>query len=178
MRKRLFAFALGLSALTSASAQNGVDHTREQVSRRAQDQIATVAAAIATYRDFALAKRRGWKRFGDEDAPLMGEHWYLPADKGGVDYAHGDRFDRRRPSNLMYTDIGGRRVLTGVTFNMRLGPGEPLPAGFDGPDDKWHVHARGRRRMCAKVWRAAIRRGSTRRESMAGRCSTGRGAAR
>lgn len=39
----------------------------------------------------------------------------------------------------MYTDAGGRRVLTGVTFNVRLADGEALPQGFAGNADRWHV---------------------------------------
>ena len=31
-------------------------------------------------------------------------------------------------------------MLTGVAYTVRLGTGEPVPAGFDGPNDKWHVH--------------------------------------
>jgi hypothetical protein len=105
----------------------------------AEAQIAAVRAAIARYQDFEVAKREGWKKFGG-DAPLMGEHWFLPKERGGVDYVHGDRLDWSRPSNLMYTEIGGRRVLTGVSFNVRLGPGEPVPEGFAGRADEWHVH--------------------------------------
>jgi hypothetical protein len=40
----------------------------------------------------------------------------------------------------MYSEIGGQRVLTGVAFIVRLAPGEPLPEGFAGRADQWHVH--------------------------------------
>lgn len=40
----------------------------------------------------------------------------------------------------MYTDIGGRKMLTGVTFNVRIGAAEPVPDGFAGAADVWHVH--------------------------------------
>lgn len=131
------ALAAGITALTTASAHNGVDHTREKVSERAQAQLAELAAGIGPYRDFAVARARGWKQFGGEDTPLMGEHWFR---EGGPDYVHGARIDFAQPSNLMYTEIGDRRVLTGVAYTVRLGPGEPVPVGFDGPNDKWHVH--------------------------------------
>ncbi len=103
----------------------------------AEAQLATVAAAGAPYRDVAVARARGWKQFGGEDTPLMGEHW---VQKDGPDYVAGERLDFARPSNLMYTTIGGKRVLTGVAFTVRIGADEPVPAGFAGNADKWHVH--------------------------------------
>lgn len=102
-------------------------------------QLAAVRAGTARYQEFEVARREGWRKFGG-DGPLVGEHWYLPVEKGGVDYRGGQPLDFSRPSSLMYTDIGGRKVLTGVTFNVRLGDGEPVPEGFAGPGDVWHVH--------------------------------------
>lgn len=102
-------------------------------------QLAGLNAAVARYRDFEMAKREGWKKFGG-DGPLMGEHWYLPKERGGLDLVGRQPIDPARPSNLMYTDIGGKRVLTGVTFNVRIAPGQPVPEGFAGSADKWHVH--------------------------------------
>ena len=106
---------------------------------QAQAQLRTVEQAVSRYRDFEVARREGWKKFGG-DAPLMGEHWHLPLERGGVDYQAGQRIDFRRPSNLMYAWIGSKRVLTGVSFNVRLAPGEPVPEGFAGSADEWHVH--------------------------------------
>jgi len=103
----------------------------------AQAQLARVAEAVERYRDFEAAKAQGWKPFGG-DEPLMGQHWYHPE---GPDYqSSAARLDFARPSNLMYTEIGGRMVLTGVSFNVRLAPGERLPEGFAGRADEWHVH--------------------------------------
>jgi hypothetical protein len=101
-------------------------------------QLAQVRTAAARYRDFAVAEREGWRKFAG-DLPLMGEHWYLPGGQGAA-YASDQAIDWSRPSNLMYTEIGGSRVLAGVTYNVRLGPGEPLPEGFAGSGDTWHVH--------------------------------------
>jgi hypothetical protein len=101
-----------------------------------QAELAEVRAAVAPYRDIEGAKRNGWKPFGG-DGPLMGQHWYS---KVGADYVHGDELDFSRPSNLMYTKIGDAMVLTGVAFVVRLAPGEPLPEGFAGDEDRWHVH--------------------------------------
>ena len=129
--------AAALVLATTASAHDGVDHKREKISPRAQAQLAELAHGIRPYHDFAEAKRRGWKQFGGEDEPLMGEHWFRA---NGPDYVSGMPIDWSQPSNLMYTDIAGRKVLTGVAYTVRLGPGEPPPVGFDGPNDKWHVH--------------------------------------
>jgi hypothetical protein len=99
-------------------------------------QIAEVRDAVRRYRDIAAAKREGWKPFGD-DGPLMGQHWYQ---KGGPHYVHGDTLDFSRPSNLMYTRINGEMVLTGAAFAVRIGPHDPVPEGFAGDEDRWHVH--------------------------------------
>lgn len=98
-------------------------------------QLAAVRAAVEKYRDFAVAEREGWKPFGG-DEPLMGYHYSGPA----PDYVSGDQLDFSQPNNLMYTDIDGRKVLTGVAFVVRIGDGEPVPEGFAGDSDRWHVH--------------------------------------
>ena len=102
-------------------------------------QLATLRRALVRYADFEVARKEGWRIFGG-DGPLVGEHWYLPVQRGGVDYRAGQPLDFTRPSSLMYTDIGGKKVLTGVTFNVRLADGEPVPEGFAGAGDVWHVH--------------------------------------
>ncbi len=131
--------ALPLAALAlaaPAAAHDGVVH-EAGLPRATTAQIHELAAAIAPYRDFAVAEREGWKKFGG-DEPLMGEHWYHP---DGPDYAGSDaEIDFSRPSNLMYTVIDGRRVLTGVAFTVRLADGEAVPQGFAGDADRWHVH--------------------------------------
>jgi hypothetical protein len=107
------------------------------VPHAAQAQLNQVRAAVERYRDFDAAKAEGWKPFGG-DEPLMGQHWFHPK---GPDYVSPyARLDFARPSNLMYTEIDGRMVLTGVSFNVRLAPGERLPEGFAGAADRWHVH--------------------------------------
>jgi hypothetical protein len=134
MRKLLVLGSLVAHA-TLAHAHDGVSHD-PRLPAATQAQIHEVAAAVARYRDFRVAEREGWKKFGG-DEPLMGEHWH--SDRG-PDYVSGDRIDFSRPSNLMYTDIGGKKVLTGVAFIVRLADGEPVPEGFAGTADHWHVH--------------------------------------
>jgi hypothetical protein len=151
MRQMMIAAAL-IAAPAAAQHQHHQHHQHapaakpvQQVPRPAppnaqlQAQLAALNAAVARYRDFEVAKREGWKKFGG-DGPLMGEHWYLPKERGGLDYVGRQPIDVRRPSNLMYTTIGGKRVLTGVTFNVRIAPGQPVPEGFAGASDVWHVH--------------------------------------
>ena len=143
---------LGLSAAAAAvtavavSAQHAGHRPPSRPAAPLAAQPATLAAqldvlraGIARYADFDTARREGWKKFGG-DGPLVGEHWYLPQRDGGPDYVRGQPLDFARPSNLMYTDIAGRKVLTGVTFNVRIGEDEPVPAGFAGTADTWHVH--------------------------------------
>lgn len=121
------------------SARHGHSAPAAAAPATAEAQLATLRHALVRYADFGAARREGWKKFGG-DGPLVGEHWYLPVERGGVDYRSGQPLDFTRPSSLMYTDIGGQRVLTGVTFNVRLADGEPVPEGFAGPGDIWHVH--------------------------------------
>lgn len=102
-------------------------------------QLDTVRATVARYRDINVAMREGWKPFaGGADEPLMGQHWY--SKDPGLDYVAGGPIDLGRPNNLMYTDINGEMVLTGAAFVVRLGPRDAVPAGFAGPEDRWHVH--------------------------------------
>ncbi|MEM8792498.1 MAG: hypothetical protein AAGE80_12835 [Pseudomonadota bacterium] len=99
-------------------------------------QIAEVHEAVARYRDVTVAEEEGWRTRGP-GAPLMGEHWSLR----GMDLpVAGEPINFSRPSTLVYSDIGGRRELIGVAFLVRLGPFDPLPEGFAGPEDRWHVH--------------------------------------
>lgn len=126
------------------AAPQALDHSNHtahaNVSPAAQRQVAQVARAIEKYKNFSVTEAEGWRKFGD-DEPLMGEHWYPPESLGWEEYLGSDaRLDFARPSNLMYTEIGGEKVLTGVAFVARLAEGERVPEGFAGSADKWHVH--------------------------------------
>jgi len=63
----------------------------------------------------------------------MGEHWYHP------DLVKKP-LDLSRPATLQYAVIDGARVLVGVAYNLYQRPDEPLPEGFSGSEDHWHVH--------------------------------------
>ncbi|APE27751.1 hypothetical protein [Aurantiacibacter gangjinensis] len=125
--------ALAACASTPPPPAPVVDHYRP-TSEAAQ--LEEVRAAVERYRDFRAAERDGWEPFGD-DEPLMGRHYH---NSNAPDYVHGDALDFSRPNNLMYTEIDGEMVLTGVAFVVRLGEGEPVPQGFAGSRDRWHVH--------------------------------------
>lgn len=101
-----------------------------------QNEIAAIERAVAPYRDIRQARTDGWRR-STGHVPLMGEHW---ARRDGVDYVVGDVLDLRRPSNLIYADIGSRMELVAVSYVVRIGPNDPMPGGFSGPADVWHVH--------------------------------------
>ncbi len=136
MKNALYLSALVALIALPALAHNGVPH-EAGLPRATIAQIHEAYEATLKYRDFSVAEREGWKKFGG-DEPLMGEHWHHP---DGPDYVGSDAdLDFSRPSNLMYTDIGGKRTLTGVTFNVRLGDGEATPQGFSGNADRWHIH--------------------------------------
>jgi hypothetical protein len=116
----------------------GVMRGRADPSNRLQSvQLADVRASIQRFADIRIAKREGWKPFGD-DEPLMGMH--LTAPQEVLDYVAGQPLDFSRPNVLMYTKMNGRMVLTGAAFIVRIAPGDPLPEGFSGYSDAWHVH--------------------------------------
>ena len=97
-------------------------------------ELTAVRQATAAYQDVAAAERDGYRfrRFGI-DAPLMGEHW--------VSWERMNQpIELKRPSVLQYIQVGGRRVLVGVTYGRLQRPGDPLPDGFAGSADEWHVH--------------------------------------
>lgn len=95
-------------------------------------QLAGVRRATERYLDHANAVSDGFRKFG-ADGPLMGEHWYHPDRvKEPVDLA--------RPATLQYALINGRRSLVGVAYNLYQRAHDPLPNGFEGGDDQWHVH--------------------------------------
>ena len=101
-------------------------------------QLDAARAAAARYRDVEVARAEGWKPFGGgTEEPLMGTHYWSET---APDYVAGDAIDPARPNNLMYAEVDGETVLTGLAFVVRIAPGDALPAGFAGPEDRWHAH--------------------------------------
>ncbi|UTA48486.1 hypothetical protein L1F30_02820 [Simiduia sp. 21SJ11W-1] len=126
-----------ISAPTTAAhhpvaAQPEPDNWRELLPA----QIAEVNRAASKWQDYDAAIAAGWEPFGGEE-PLMGQHFHNPS---APDYVSGDLLDFSQPNNLMYATLNGKKTLTGVAFVVRIGEHEPVPAGFAGPKDAWHVH--------------------------------------
>ncbi|HEX2443768.1 MAG TPA: hypothetical protein VHJ77_07450 [Vicinamibacterales bacterium] len=95
-------------------------------------QIEEVRLATARYRDHGVARDDGYRLFGSE-GPLMGEHWYrsdLVRKPLALDH----------PSTLQYATIANERRLVGVAYTTYRRPTDPMPEGFAGSDDHWHVH--------------------------------------
>ena len=101
-----------------------------------QAQIETATNAVSGYADFRAARRAGWVPFGGETL-LMGRHYQH---RDNIDYVTGDELDFTRPTNLVYSKINGQNQLVALAWVVRKRPDEPLPAGFAGPADIWHVH--------------------------------------
>lgn len=137
--KRLAAGLVAIYAAWGCAQHPQADHASHTAqvasvsgSPELRAQIAAVRAATERYRDFENAKRDGYRLFGKE-GPLMGEHWYR------ADLVK-QPLDLTRPSTLQYATIDGRRELIGVAYTVYGRPGEPLPEGFAGSEDAWHVH--------------------------------------
>lgn len=109
-----------------------------------QGQLDAAFQAASHYASINTAKREGWRPFG-ADVPLMGQHFQH---RDAPDYVTGDRIDFSRPSNLVYAEIRGRKQLVALAYVVRKRPDEPLPQGFAGGEDIWHIHD-GRRFLSA-----------------------------
>ncbi|MEM9844594.1 MAG: hypothetical protein AAF965_07320 [Pseudomonadota bacterium] len=99
-------------------------------------EVQTAHENALRYTDLRTAKRAGWRPFGGE-APLMGRHYEHP---DNPDYTTGDKLDWTKPSNLVYSTINGREQLVALAWVVRISPGDPMPSGFSGRRDIWHVH--------------------------------------
>jgi hypothetical protein len=118
----------------SSATHDSTEHTANHAAHRLlAQQIAAVREATARYQDVEEARRDGFVLFAGGEAPLMGEHWYR---KDRVK----DSLALARPSTLQYATIGGERRLVGVAYTVYQRPDEPLPEGFAGDADHWHVH--------------------------------------
>lgn len=112
----------------------------DQLPGATRRQLIEVALAVERLRDFSVARREGWKKFGGEE-PLLGEHWYPPEKLGWPEYVGSKaQLEFSRSSKLIYATIDGRRVLTGVAFVARLADDEAMADGFACSSDRFQVH--------------------------------------
>lgn len=99
-------------------------------------EMEAVRRAVARYEDHDVAVADGYHHFDRRMGPgnpLMGEHWFLP---GRSD----EPLDLQHPSTLIYATIDGEKRLVGVAWSVFRRPGDPMPEGFTGDADHWHVH--------------------------------------
>ncbi|MGH7461297.1 MAG: hypothetical protein ACREMA_09750, partial [Longimicrobiales bacterium] len=132
MTRRILALITApLLAVAPAVAQH-THHAPDSALPALDRQINAARRATERYREHANAVSDGYRLFGAE-GPLMGEHWYHP------DLVRKP-LDLEHPATLQYALIDGRRTLVGVAYNTYQKPGQPLPDGFAGTTDHWHVH--------------------------------------
>lgn len=128
----LLATAVLMIQADTVTAQHAHHHTSAEPAADLALEIDAVRRATERYLDHANAVADGFRRFGTEGA-LMGEHWF-----------HPDRvrqpLDLEQPSTLQYATIDGKRTLVGVAYTVYRALDDPLPEGFAGPSDEWHVH--------------------------------------
>jgi len=129
---------LGAGFVVLAAVLTPVVASPQEPERRGDDdavlrqQLEAVRQATERYRDHDVAVADGFELFGGDGA-LMGEHWYDPE-------RVGQPLDLERPSTLQYLEVDGEYVLTGVAYSVYRDEGDPLPEGFAGDADGWHVH--------------------------------------
>ena len=108
-------------------------HHLPALSPKARAQIDTVRRAVAKYANPYTAEDAGYQPvFGM--VPLQGVHYVRP------ELVRTGTFDLDEPSVLMYAPINGEPTLVGVAYAFDHPRSQPLPEGFDGPNDDWHAH--------------------------------------
>jgi len=109
------------------------DHSLASPSKTSVDLLVDqTRAATEVFIDRSVAIANGYHRAG-RDLPMMGEHWLNT--RRLIDGS----LDITRPQILMYMNVDGKPVLTGVVFAIPLSPGDSPPDMF-GPGAMWHEH--------------------------------------
>jgi hypothetical protein len=129
--RRLAVASLIMFASSSLVAQSPTAPAR--LTPKARAQIDSVRVAVAKYADPRVAEDSGYEPvFGL--VPLQGVHYVRP------DLIKGGTFDLTAPPVLMYAQVDGTPKLVGVAYAYEHPRSQPLPEGFDGPNDDWHSH--------------------------------------
>jgi hypothetical protein len=131
-------FSRGVPALTgmlllAASSLVAQSQPTPPLSGKARAQIDSVRQAVEPFADPVAAEDSGYQPvFGL--VPLQGVHYVRP------DLIKGGKFDLTKPPVLMYAPVQGKPTLVGVAYAYEHPRKQPVPEGFDGPNDDWHSH--------------------------------------
>jgi hypothetical protein len=99
-------------------------------------EIAVTQQAAAAYPTVAAAEAAGYRRAGPY-SPGLGTHYIRPSGEGlNVDGVMDDA-DLLNPLALIFAGTAPDSPLAGFMY-YSMSPNEP--AGFSGPNDKWHYH--------------------------------------
>ena len=136
MQRSCRRFALSVGSLLVFAASSLVAQPSNSAARltpKAKAQIDSVRVAVAKYADPRVAEDSGYEPvFGL--IPLQGVHYVRP------DLIKAGTFNLTEPSVLMYAPVNGVPTLVGVAYAYQHPRAQPLPEGFDGPNDDWHTH--------------------------------------
>jgi hypothetical protein len=133
LRRRLPLALLVASAVLTAPTLGAQSSSGEPLTAKAKAQIDSVRQSVARFADPRVAEDSGYEPvFGL--VPLQGVHYVRP------DLIKGGKFDLTEPSVLMYAPVQGVPKLVGVAYAYQRPKNQPIPEGFDGPNDDWHSH--------------------------------------
>lgn len=93
----------------------------------------TARDATRRYHAASVALADGFRPVG-EDSPAMGRHWVNPARLFSRDVS------AERPAILMYIDVEGQAVLTGIAYAVPLEDLATVSSAIPAPLEAWHVH--------------------------------------
>lgn len=132
-RSRFHLAVLLATAIVAAPTVGAQSAAEAPLTSKAKAQIDSVRQAVARFADPRVAEDSGYKPvFGL--VPLQGVHYVRP------DLIRGGKFELTEPSVLMYAPVKGVPKLVGVAYAYEHPRSQPVPEGFDGPNDDWHSH--------------------------------------
>ena len=97
-----------------------------------QDQIDRLTKKMRRFHNFQVAQAQGWDVDASGYVPYMGHH-YINQDLADA------TFELLKPEALLYVPDGegGWEFVAVEYLIFGIGPDEPAPDGFIGPEDKW-----------------------------------------
>jgi hypothetical protein len=125
--------ALAGSIVLAATSLDAQSQRGPALSAKARAQIDSVRQAVARFANPVTAEDSGYQPvFGL--VPLQGVHYVRP------ELIKNGTFDLTKPPVLMYAPVNGKPTLVGVAYAYEHPRAQPVPEGFDGPNDDWHAH--------------------------------------